>query len=266
MRYTQGSRQGRDEEVHLERLGGLKTKILKHMLTCHTKIESVSHISKEVNALQPDVFRSTKTMIQEGILIKQDSLIGQQKEVRLTEKGIAVAVLVGIKHKELVDYFKPKKGYHSNYDRERHIIFNTLMDLQDKSTLQGLLLKTALEYMVTHGWYEEEKKILDPTERFGLFEHLMPYIMMHPEDVKNIVRLIDKFGIDKVGFFRSLLLRLDFAIMAVLDYNMYAWPLMNDREKAMIDKSLIKNIDRVRFHIRAGIGRQRLIEDQKESK
>ena len=36
-------------------------------------------------------------------------------------------------------------------------------------------------------------------------EYLLPYVLMHPEEVQNMVRYMDKFEIDKEGFGEALL-------------------------------------------------------------
>src|SRR5215211_6029767 len=72
-------------------LSDLQQKILKHTIECTEKNESVSHISKELAALQPAVFRSIKSLIEEGYLKKERQYTEREKLLSLTEKGAAVA-------------------------------------------------------------------------------------------------------------------------------------------------------------------------------
>src|SRR5215216_6389143 len=97
-----------------EQLSDLQQKILKHIVECAEKNESVSHISKELGALQPAVFRSIKSLIEEGYLQKEREYTEREKLLSLTEKGAAVAFLLAARHQEhrnkLSEYFGKKLG------------------------------------------------------------------------------------------------------------------------------------------------------------
>lgn len=189
------------------------------MLSCSSETETVSHISRNINALQPAVFVSTKTMTEKGILTKKgNSSRGAKKALILTDKGIAIAILAGIRHRKLEEYLDSKE-YRDEYDRQRHRLFVTIMELIRTPTRRNVILNRALRYMVVHGWYDEEKKIFDQNERVYLLAHLIPYVFTQPtEDVEGMVELIDKFGINKRLFWNMLLEKLDSIIRVINRY------------------------------------------------
>ena len=78
-------------------LSELQQRILKHFFACTEKTDTVSHISKEINSLQPAVFRSVNSLIKDNYLEKERKS-GGEKIVKLTDKGAATAVLLGIKY------------------------------------------------------------------------------------------------------------------------------------------------------------------------
>ncbi|MGH9982713.1 MAG: hypothetical protein ACRD8W_02005 [Nitrososphaeraceae archaeon] len=228
---------------YTEKLGDLQTKILKHMLSCDLEgVETVSHISKEVDALQPDVFRSTKLMIQEGILEKKTTQKSNRKELVLTDKGMAVALLNGIKHRKLAEYLEPTE-YRDEYDRQRHKIVDIIMGLEQVPARRSLILNRALEYMVRHGWYEQEKKVLDQKDRIYLFTHLIRYILMSPAEVGEIVKLIDRFGINRDFFWYSLLEKLGPIIEIINEYARDTKRL----SEPLIPLTILDKLDEVRY-------------------
>jgi DNA-binding MarR family transcriptional regulator len=80
----------------IEQLGQLQQDIIKHIFECKNEgVESVSHISRALNALQPAVHRSVKALEKDGYLIKEKQYTGRVKGVTLTSKGAAAAFLLG---------------------------------------------------------------------------------------------------------------------------------------------------------------------------
>ena len=77
-------------------LGRLQQKILRHFFECKEKDESASHISRELDTLQPAVFRSIKSLISEGYLTKVEGYRGGEKLINLTPKGAADCTLLEI--------------------------------------------------------------------------------------------------------------------------------------------------------------------------
>jgi hypothetical protein len=97
-------------------------------------------------------------MMEKEILIKKgDTLKGKKKELILSDKGIAIAILAGIKHRKLDEYIESTE-YRDEYDKQRHNLFITIMELLRVPARRNVILNRALEYMVSHGWYDEEKK------------------------------------------------------------------------------------------------------------
>lgn len=207
--------------TYMIELGELQIEILKHILSCDAQTETVSHISRNIDALQPAVFVSTKAMVEKGILTKKgNSKKGKKKELILTDKGIATAILIGIKHRKLAEYIKSTE-YSDNYDRQRHKLFVMIMGLVRTPARRNIILNRALEYMLTHGWYDEETKILDQKDRIYLFTHLIPFIFTYPTEVGGIIELIDKFGIDRRVFWNMLLDKLASSIEIINGFAKY---------------------------------------------
>jgi hypothetical protein len=202
-------------------LGELQIKILKHILSCDSPTETVSHISRNIDALQPAVFVSTKVLIEKGILAKKgDFSKGKKKKLILTDKGIATAILAGIKHRKLDEYIDSTE-YRDEYDRQRHKLFVTIMELIRVPARRNIILNRALDYMIIHGWYDEEKKVLNKKDKVYLFARLIPYIFTYPTEAGSIVDLIDKFGIDRKIFWNMLLDKLASTIQAINGYGKY---------------------------------------------
>ena len=221
LRYT--SRSGGD--LLIEKLGELQTKILKHMLSC-PEAETVSHISKELGALQPAVFRSVKPMIEEEMIEKMQYVAtGVKKELVITEKGMAIAIINGIKHEKLTEYLTKSGGYKDESDKELHDLFRILMQLNiGKNGRETFVIKRALEFMILNGWYDDNERVLDQAEKMDLFIYLIPYIinqLTDPKEVESVVRLIDDFRIDRRIFASMLLNRVESIFKAVNEYLKY---------------------------------------------
>jgi len=194
-------------------------------------------------ALQPAVFRSVKFMLRDGVLVKS-TLFAGRKEVTLTDKGMAIAILAGIKHKKLTEFLTKSEGFKNESDKEQHRLLQTIMLLGRRywPAKEDYVLQTALEYMVIQEWFEKEKETLTKEDRIHLFIFLIPYILTHVEDVKDIVELINKFGIDKIKFGELLLDRVNSSVEALNEYRRYAEIpyLIESPERA---KVFLKNVE-----------------------
>jgi DNA-binding MarR family transcriptional regulator len=77
-------------------MGELQQNIIKHLFECKNEgVESVSHISRALKALQPAVHRSVKVLEKEGYVVKEKEYDGGVKGVALTSKGGAAAIVLG---------------------------------------------------------------------------------------------------------------------------------------------------------------------------
>src|ERR671923_315750 len=109
-----------------QELGELQKQILKHFFVCKEdkRPESVSHIAKELKALQPSVYRSVDLLVKEKYVLKEDDFTrksGQkyvERDLILTEKGAAAAVLLGISNDDIINYFKRRKSKYILFDDE----------------------------------------------------------------------------------------------------------------------------------------------------
>lgn len=231
-------------QYSLPKLGELQVKILTHMLSCDL-VENVSHISQAVNALQPVVFQSTKVMMEEGILTKTAIPKSNKKQLTLTDKGLAIAILTGIKHKKLDEFFD-KSG-------ERYKFFESLLQLKQGPTRQRALLKKALEYMVEHGWYDRKIR-LDQNQRLDLFGYLVPYMLTDASEVRNVVGLMEKFGVDKKVFGQTLLEKLEARLAStaavVNEYQRCTKIAYSEEQIISLVKSFYRDINEVSSDIR----------------
>jgi DNA-binding MarR family transcriptional regulator len=175
-------------------LSDLQQKILKHSIECKERNESVSHISRELNALQPAVFRSVDSLIEEGYVEKEKDYTGREKLLRLTEKGAAVGFLLAAKGQDLEqsnEYLDkiPNKNqlfvlqqvlssFEEFRKRHRESIINDAVEYWLKNDLfQGENIDTRrLTYFILKSLWESNSELKQP---------------------KSIRILIEKYGLDK---------------------------------------------------------------------
>jgi hypothetical protein len=214
------------------------------MLSCDL-VENVSHISQSINALQPVVFQSTKVMMEEGILTKTAVPKSNKKQLILTDKGLAIAILTGIKHKKLDEFF--------DMLGERYKFFEAVLQQKQGPTRQRALLKKALEYMVEHGWYDRKIK-MDHNQRLDLFGYLVPYMLIDASEVRNVVGLMENFGVDKKVFGEALLeklkARLASTAAVVNEYQRCTKIAYSEEQVISLVKSFYRDIEEVSSDIR----------------
>ena len=174
-----------------EQLSDLQQKILKHILECKEKNESVSHISKKLGTLQPAVFRSIKSLIEEGYLKKEREYTEREKLLSLTEKGAAVAFLLGARHQEhrnkLSEYFGKKLG--SNLRTLYQVVYR-----EEPSNRESVINK-AMEYWLKNNLFQQEKIDTHKLTILILEAALESKSALNqPESIK---KLIEKYGLDK---------------------------------------------------------------------
>jgi hypothetical protein len=156
--------------------------------------------------------------------------------------------LMGLKHKKLDEVFNK-----SDESEKLHSIeFFDFIKQTIEPKKQKTLLKKALEYMVIHGWYDQGAK-LDQNERLGLFNYLIPQ-MADTSEVRDIVNLMDKFGIDKVEFGRMLMDKLRETVTStskVLNaYQRYTKTPYSREQIISLAQSLYEDIEVVASEIR----------------
>src|SRR5262249_23136430 len=140
--------------------------------------ESVSHISKELGVLQESVYRSVELLIKNGYLAKDDKYTIRKKEIVVTPKGAALAVLLGATTNQLVKYLNRRKKYdESEADTARYFEgFTRMANIKDPSK-QNLLVREMMEYLLEQDDYFNEAgrvaKSLSQEEQKGLMEYLV---------------------------------------------------------------------------------------------
>jgi DNA-binding MarR family transcriptional regulator len=174
-----------------QRLSDLQQKILEHSIECKERNESVSHISRELNALQPAVFRSIDSLIEEGYVKKEKDYTGREKLLRLTDKGAAVGFLLAARNQEhrdkLGSYFGKKLG--SNLRTLYQVVYREEPDNRES------VINKAMEYWLKNDLFRQEK--IDTHKLTTLFLEAAlesKSALNQPESIKE---LIEKYGLDK---------------------------------------------------------------------
>jgi hypothetical protein len=138
-------------------LGDVQKKILKHFFECKDREpESVSHISKEIDILQPSVYRSADVLIRNKYLQKEIKYTVGEKTLIATEKGAAAAVLLGITNDQLIDYFKKiRRDYPSARDDVQFFQqFNHMINIREPKKTD-VLIRKMMEYLLKNNYFNE---------------------------------------------------------------------------------------------------------------
>src|SRR5215211_5259305 len=183
-----------------QQLTDLQQKILKHSIECTEKNESVSHISKELDTLQPAVFRSIKSLIEEGYVKKETDYTGREKLLRLTEKGAAVGFLLANKHQE---YWHQEDWEKLNESLEKKLNESNLHSslqqflsfLKEEPNNRESIINKALEYMQKNNLFQQEK--IDTHKLTVLILEAALESNSALKQPKSIKKLIEKYGLDK---------------------------------------------------------------------
>jgi hypothetical protein len=192
-----------------EQLSDLQQKILKHFFECPESNENISHISKEINALQPAVFRSIKSLIDNNYLMKHKEFTDGGKTVTLTEKGAAVAVLLGISYDQVKNYL--------NKDPSPSLFnLHTLFDLIREPDKKDHLLQRAVEFLIKKNLYYPNK--LGEREKLDLIAYLFADSSSRLDDDRKVYDYLNKVHdyID-IQLFKNTLKRREQFFTALLD-------------------------------------------------
>jgi hypothetical protein len=187
-------------------LGELQKEILKHFFLCKEKRpESVSHIAKELRVLQPSVYRSVDLLIKEKYLLKENEFTiksGQkyvEKDLILTGKGAAAAVLLGITNDEIMSYFKRRKSKYilSNDEVEFFQKFKQIAIKEPDK--QNLLIRKMMEYFLKNDYFDEIGAAKDLSD--DEFKRLLTYVAVEYHNAvgkpRTIRDLVNKYSLDK---------------------------------------------------------------------
>ena len=183
-------------------LGELQQKILRHFFECKEKNESASHISRELDTLQPAVFRSIKSLINDGYLTKGEGYRGGEKPINLTPKGTAAAALLGTTHKQ----FESRINKNSNSSLSDLQIFLNSIRAPGK---QDFLFKKLMDFFLERNLSKIES---DDTTDVSLVTEFLTEIA--PEisaevatifdDMHNVKEFVDRYNLDK-GLLKNIL-------------------------------------------------------------
>jgi hypothetical protein len=189
-----------------QELGELQKQILKHFFLCKDeRPESVSHIAKELKVLQPSVYRSIDLLIKEKYVLKEDDFTrrsGQkyvEKDLILTGKGAAAAVLLGISNDIIINYFERRKSKYISSNDEIQFFqkFNHIAIKEPDK--QSLLIRMMMEYFLKNNYFDENgaAKYLSADER----KRLLTYVAIEYHNAlgnpRTIRDLVDKYSLDR---------------------------------------------------------------------
>jgi DNA-binding MarR family transcriptional regulator len=196
----------------LEQLSELQQKILKHFFECSSEKETVSHISKQINALQPAVFRSVSSLIRDKYVIKKggkDNTGGAEKVLSLTEKGAAAAALLGVSAEQLQNYVKK---YKPQYPRLQEL----LLYFKTEPSKQDSLIKNAMNYYIKNDILDHDihdmRQQMEDQYRTTKIIHARINAILEAATRSNIVlenrktlrEFVDKYGLDKNSLINTL--------------------------------------------------------------
>lgn len=169
-------------------LGDLQQKILKHLIECQDNGESVSNVSKELQTLQPAVFRSIKYLIDNGYLTKDKRYRRGEKLVSLTSKGAAAAVMLGTTYKQFENFAKKKN---SVSDLRLFLFY-----IRDPGK-QDIIFKKAVEYLLNNNGFDNEGNVNTGKLTGELLLHIATEINTIFDDTRTLKEFVEKYNLDK---------------------------------------------------------------------
>ena len=178
------------QHFYSEQLSSLQQKILKHFFECAAIEETVSHISKEINTLQPAVFRSINSLINEKYLIKERGGSGVEKVIKLTEKGSAAAVILGVKYDKFEKYsYKQKTS--SLFSHQLQMLLNLVKEPDKKD----ILLKKAMEFFTKNNYFADGNFNKEDLWTIMVLQVISESINAF-NDMKTIQEFVKKYNLD----------------------------------------------------------------------
>jgi hypothetical protein len=187
-------------------LGELQKQILKHFFICKdNRPESVSHITKALRVLQPSVYRSVDLLIKEKYLLKEKEFSrksGQkyvEKDLIVTGKGAAAAVLLGISNNDIINYFERRKSRYNFYNDEIKFFQKFKQIAISEPNKQHLLIRKMMEYFLKNNYFDEIGGAKDLSD--DEFKRLLTYVAVEYHNAvgkpRTIRDLVNKYSLDK---------------------------------------------------------------------
>jgi hypothetical protein len=190
-----------------QELGELQKQILKHFFLCkeNKRPESVSHIAKELGVLQPSVYRSVDLLIKEKYLLKEDDFTrksGQkyvERDLIVTGKGAAAAVILGISNDDIVRYFERRKSKYILSTDEVELFQKFKQIAVKEPDKQNLLIRKMMEYFLKNNYFDELGGAKDLSD--DEFKRLLTYVAIEYHNAvgkpRTIRDLVNKYSLDK---------------------------------------------------------------------
>ena len=184
-------------------LGELQQKILRHFFECKEKNESASHISRELDTLQPAVFRSIKSLINDGYLTKGEGYRGGEKPINLTPKGAAAATLLGTTYKQ----FESRINKNSNSSLSDLQIFLNSIRAPGK---QDFLFKKLMDFFLERNLskIESDATTTGVSLVTEFLTEIAPEISAEVATIfdgtYNVKEFVDRYNLDK-GLLKNIL-------------------------------------------------------------
>ncbi|MGC1133757.1 MAG: MarR family winged helix-turn-helix transcriptional regulator [Nitrososphaeraceae archaeon] len=244
---------------HRSEITSFHIDILYHIIQCDSELETVSHISEGIGSLHPAVFRATKTLIQKGYLQKLGGPSkGKKREIILTDKALALFILAKRQYKELAQYLrKTVVGRNAVYNRERFRLFDAVILLSETpSPNEFQHLRSALDFMLTHGWFEyEETKLPDQKEIkelqyttiTGGYDVWSTFDIFKPDPTEFviIVQLIDRFSINVKPYVKTVLANVSLRT-SLQGYQEYTRDIINELDRK---ETIIPELDETKHKV-----------------
>ncbi len=179
-------------------LGDVQKEILKHILVCNEDSENISHISKAIGKFQPSVQRSAELLIEQDYLTKSQRYSKRKKEVQLTEKGAAAALLLGGNIDQLEEYY-------DKMDKRAQQIFQTLKVIFKHPEKREQYIKKGIEYYFRNNFFEEGQTRQELTEeerkRLSLAQlHIAQESfesVLETKAIRDFGEFLDRYKIDR---------------------------------------------------------------------
>ena len=185
-----------------EQLSNLQQKILKHIVECTQKNESVSHVSRELNTLQPAVFRSIKSLIEEGYVKKEGDYTGRKKLLSLTEKGAAVSLLLAEKNQDYLEKFNKVLKEKLNERNLRSPLQQVIYLLKEEPSNREAITNKAIEYWLKNNLFQGDR--IDRNKWTYFFLNLVSESSGALRQPGSVKKLIEKYGLDKSLIIKTL--------------------------------------------------------------
>lgn len=189
-----------------QELGILQKEILKHFFICKDKRpESVSHITKVLRVLQPSVYRSVDLLIKQKYVLKEKEFSrksGQkyvEKDLIVTGKGAAAAVLLGISNDDIINYFGRRRSKYILSDDEVELFQKFKQIAIKEPDKQNLLIRKMMEYFLKNNYFDEIGAAKDLSDEE--FKRLLTYVAIEYHNAvgkpRTIRDLVDKYSLDR---------------------------------------------------------------------